>query len=397
MRSRSTLAKLLVVLVTIGLGLAGAEFAVRVREPVPPDALLPFPMHHAELARLQAGDTYIRFDPELGWSQRPGIRTMDDGIEFSANAAGFRASREYEVSPPDGVTRVAAFGDSFVHCDEVAYPDCWTARLEAAWSGSEVLNFGIPAGAPDQGLLRYRRDARALRPCVVLIGFQVENVNRVVNRFRPFYASRTGLALSKPRFVLDGAGLRLVPNPAVSVDQLDDPVWVEQNLGPNDYWYFPGMFVPGPLDSLMVARLARTAQYRQYRSTLEGPVTEERPNGTAYQPDDERFQVAGRLLTLFAREVQADGATPVVVFFGQKSEVVTVRHRDPKEYQPLLDWMEAEEIPVIDVTNDLAREANRSGVDSLFARGGHYNRRGNQSVGASVAERLPKLSPESCP
>ena len=172
---------------------------------------------------------------------------------------------------------------------------------------------------------------------------------------------------------------------------------MERNLGPDDFWFYPGMFAPGALDNLMLARLARTERYRQHRSAINGPITDERPNGNAYQPQDERFQVSGRLLTAFAREVQADGATPVVVFFGQKTEVTAVRHRDPKEYQPLLDWMAAEQIAAIDVTSDLAREANRSGVDTLFARNGHYSRRGNQVVSAALAERLPKLTAATCP
>lgn len=391
------LVKLVTVLVTVSLVMAGTEIGVRWYGPVAPANLLPFPIRHAELARLAVGDTYIRFDQVLGWSQRPATRTLDDGIEFAANAAGFRSDREYAQTPPLGVSRVAAFGDSFIHCDEVQYQDCWTTRLESAWNGSEVLNFGIPAGAPDQGWLRYRRDARPLVPCAVLIGFQVENVNRVVNRYRPFYASSSGIALSKPRFVLDGDGLRLLPNPAESVDQLADPAWVERRLGLDDFWHYPGMFAPSGLDNLMLSRLVRTALYRQHRAGIEGPISDERPNGDAYQPQDERFQVSGRLLREFAREVQADGATPVVVFFGQKAEVTSVRHRAPKEYQPLLDWMASEQIPVIDVTSDLAREANRSGVDTLFARNGHYSRRGNQVVSAALAERLPKLTAATCP
>ena len=369
---------------------------MRVVRPVPEEALLPFTFHQYEITRLVNHDAYLRYDPDLGWSQQAGARTVDSGIPFEANAAGFRADREYSQEAPPGVRRLVAFGDSFTHCDEVSLSDCWTTRLEAGWERSEVLNFGIPASAPDQGWLRYQRDGRPFHPCAVLVGFQVENVNRVVNRYRPFYAPETGVALPKPRFVLDGAGLRLLPNPVTGPGQLDDPAWVERNLGPDDFWYFPGMFAPSPLDDLLLARLTRSALYRQHRVAIRGPISDESPNGSAYTPDDERFQVSGRLLVQFAREVRADGATPVVVFFGQRDEVVSLRHRDPKEYQPLLDWLASEEIATIDVTNDLAREANQSGVDTLFAKNGHYSRRGNQAVGAALAQRLPRLTAATC-
>jgi len=68
----------------------------------------------------------------------------------------------------------------------VAYADCWTSGLEHAWPGSEVLNFGAPDYGHDQAWLRYERDGRAYRPCVVLMGYMVDSISRVVSRFRPF-------------------------------------------------------------------------------------------------------------------------------------------------------------------------------------------------------------------
>ena len=389
--------KLLILASAVLVGVIAAEVAVRGLQPVPAADLLPFPYNHADLGRLAANEAYVQFDSELGWTTGRGVSRRDDGVAYSANAGGFRADREYAGDPPPATPRVAAFGDSFTHCDEVNYRDCWTARLEAAWDGAEVLNFGIPASAPDQGWLRYRRDARPYRPCAVLIGFQVENVNRVVNRFRPFYTPASGVVLSKPRYVLDGDGLRLVPNPVTRPGQLADPAWAEQTLGPDDFWYFPGMFAPARTDGLMLARLARTASYWRHRAAISGAAAPARPNGRAYDVQDERFQVSGRVLIQFAREVAADGATPFVLFFGQKGEVIRARHGDPKEYQPLLDWLRAEAIVTIDITDDLAREANRTGVDPLFASGGHYSRRGNEVVGAALARRLPQLASPTCP
>ena len=396
MRSRSLRAGLLVATITVLLGVGLAEAAVRRLQPVPETELLPFSFQPIQIERMAAGDSYLRFDPDLGWSQRPGARVVDDGIVYQANGAGFRSEREYSLEPPPGVRRLAAFGDSFTHCDEVGLEDCWTTRLESSWERSEVLNFGIQASAPDQGWLRYQRDGKPYRSCAVLVGFQVENANHVVNRYRPFYSPRSGVAFSKPRFVLEGDGLRLLPNPVTGPGQLDDPAWVERTLGPNDFWYFPGMFAPSPLDNLLLGRVTRSAIFRQHRSRIEGSKSEERPNGRAYTPEDERFQISGRLLTQFAREVQADGATPIVLFFGQHNEVVSLRHRQPKEYQLLLDWLAAEQIAVVDVTDDLAREANRVGADALFARNGHYSRRGNQVVGAALTQRLPRLTSATC-
>jgi hypothetical protein len=94
--------------------------------------------------------------------------------------------------------------------------------------------------------------------------------------------------------------------------------------------------------------------------------------------------------------VAADGATPVVVFLGQKTEVIVARHRGAQEYQPLLDLLRAEQVATVDVTDDLGREANREGADALFARGGHYSRRANEVIGQALARRLRPLVSETC-
>jgi hypothetical protein len=103
--------------------------------------------------------------------------------------------------------------------------------------GLEVLNFGVSGYSPDQAWLRYQRDGRAYQPCAVLIGYMIENVNRVVNRFRPFYQPDTGIVLGKPRFQVQSGQLTLLPIPAQQVTDYADPAWVERSLGPNDFWY----------------------------------------------------------------------------------------------------------------------------------------------------------------
>jgi hypothetical protein len=390
---------LTVLLITVVLGVAGAEVGLRIMQPIPSEKLLPFPsMTYLDGPSAETPtEGYTRFDPELGWSIGRSAQAVNDGIVFRSNEGGFRADREYSLTPPPGIRRIAAFGDSFAHCDEVQYDDCWTSEVEQAWAGTEVMNFGLPGGAPDQGWLRYRRDALPYQPCAAIIGFQVENINRVVNRYRPFYAPQSGIALSKPRFVLDGDGLRLLPNPVTSASLLNDPAWVERSLGPDDFWYYPGMYAPGPFDDLLLGRVVRTALYNEHRAAIRGAIDEGHPHGSAYQPNDERFQVAGRLLTAFAHDVEGRGATPVVVFFGQRTEVVSVRHKEPKEYRPLLDWLKGEGIATVDVTDDLARAADKVGADALFAKGGHYNRRGNEVVGQALTAKLPNLVGATCP
>ena len=148
------------------------------------------------------GTWYQRIDPELGWITIPGAFTDDAAI----TASGIRATHDYADAPPTGVLRIAAFGDSFVHGDEVATDETWEAALERALPGAEVLNYGVGGYGLDQALLRYVRDGAAKSPHVVLLGVITDDVLRGVNVFRPFFAPDTGHVLTKPRFLLDGAG-----------------------------------------------------------------------------------------------------------------------------------------------------------------------------------------------
>ena len=146
------------VLAGVVLGALLVELGLRLASPVPAQNLLPFAYRHEALRRIAGGEVYIEFDAQLGWVTPAARERADGGVVYRTNRAGLRADRDYAPDPSPTVRRVAAFGDSFTHCDEVNYPDCWTAELERAWSGTEVLNFGVPGYSPDQAWLRYQRE-----------------------------------------------------------------------------------------------------------------------------------------------------------------------------------------------------------------------------------------------
>ncbi len=381
--------RLALVLAGIGLGFGLGETALRLAQPFPKGALLPLSYYEGRLRRVAAGETYFRFDQDLGWVTTPNV-VRRGAVTYRNNRAGMRADREYAADPPPGVRRLEAFGDSFTYCQDVELAQCWTTELERLWPGTEVLNFGVTGYGPDLAWLRYQRDGPALHPCAVLIGYMVENVNRVVNRFYPFYEPDTGIVASKPRFLLADQSLALLPNPVTDPNQLNDPLWVERTLGPHDDWYFPGVFVAGPLDRFEMVRLARTAAFRtRHEEMAANAVTR------AYREQGEAFQIVGRVLVGFARQVRAAGATPVVILFGRAEEIDTSRRGEAPVYGPLLAWLAREDVPTIDVTEALAEEERRSGAAS--AAKFHYTPLGNQVVATVLARKLPETLRSTCP
>jgi hypothetical protein len=343
--------------------------------------------------RLATGEAYVRFEPKLGWITTPRADRRPGTIRYRHNAAGLRSDREYSPTPPAGTRRLSAYGDSFTNCEEVDIDDCWTRRLERQLPGTEVLNFGVPAYAPDQAWLRYTQEGPSWQPCGVLIGHMVENINRIVNRFRPFYVQEeVGIPLAKPRFLLDGSGVRLLPSPAGSPAELKDPLWVETQLGPHDAWFFPGTFVANPLDTAQVVRVARTATFRRGRSEAEDwtPGWAER----VYRAEGEAFRVLAGVLTEFAEQVRRDGATPVVLIFPTISDIESARDGRPKAHAPLSTLLEQRGIDVIDLTDALGEEARRTELRQVIRK--HYAPGGNAVVSRTLASRLPPLLASTC-
>ncbi|MFT7678575.1 MAG: hypothetical protein ACI8QC_002568 [Planctomycetota bacterium] len=162
--------------------------------------------------RVRASGANDGFDAELGWVTRPGAHkgALEEGW---INSIGARGKREYSPLPEPGRLRVVCVGDSFTFGSEVEDTHSWPARLEAADASIEALNFGVGGYGTDQALLRLRRDACDLGAQAVVTGLLLENILRNVNRLRPLLYADVTHPVVKPRFLLVGGELELLPHP----------------------------------------------------------------------------------------------------------------------------------------------------------------------------------------
>jgi len=318
--------------------------------------------------------------PVLGWAYRAGYSSEAD--RFSAQ--GLRASREYAPEPPPGVRRVAAFGDSYVYCNDVADGDSWPAQIEAGWR-SEVLNYGVGGYGADQALLRFRAEAALLKPHIVVMGFTSMMSTRVVSRYRRFQDPGDG-PWFKPRFLLDGDSLRLVPSPVASREDaerlLASPASVA-DFGTNDFWYNPAVLGHWPY--------AWSATYRFVTCTALGIrrryITRDRIyKGGALNPESESFEIITRIFVEFAAAVRAGGAEPLALMLPARSDVDTYARLGRASYETLRARLQDLGLRVIDVASALT--SSPSTPTELFGPRGHYSARGNAIVAGAVAEFL---------
>jgi hypothetical protein len=330
---------------------------------------------------------HVEIDPVLGWRHTPNFQ----GPMNRMNAAGLRGTREYAPTPPVGVLRIAAFGDSFVYGAEVDNAAGWAGRIESENRDFEVLNYGVAGYGVDQAYLRYLREGKAFSPRVVLMGFIPDDINRATSVYRRFLSP--GAALFKPRYVLNDHGelvLLEVPlkTPADYEHLLLDPHEITR-IGRNDYWY-PSCVYDNPLhDYSATLRLACAAGGQVYRRWVDP----DRPvKGRFFNEDSSAFKIHTALFRAFSAAVRQNGARPVVVMLPDLKAVARMGRGEPPIYQPLMDYLRNNDLPYLDAA-DAFRPGDRV-IDTrtLFAPGGHYSASGNELVAAWLASKLRTVS-----
>ena len=172
----------------------------------------------------------FKYHPIFGYQFIPGLKARvqheGGGYLVKVNSAGFRCDREFAQRKSSDRHRVLLFGDSYTAGDGVSNKDRYGDLLEDMVPGLEVFNFGLSGSGTDQQYLIFRDLAIGLDYDLVVVGVLVENIRRVVARYRPYESESGEIYLqAKPYFELDRRGaLQLhhvpVPNEAIAPDRL---------------------------------------------------------------------------------------------------------------------------------------------------------------------------------
>lgn len=321
-------------------------------------------------------EDYHRIDPDLGWS----ISKNVDGERYSSNSIGIRGKREYPIEKPEGIEyRIAAFGDSFTHGDDVADESTWQYFMEEKNPKLEVMNFGVGGYGTDQAWLRYQLMGKPFEPDIVLIGFMVENINRNVNAFVTFYR-RLSTPVTKPRFSLDSNNELVLHENTLKTKEdyiqfRDNQREYLQKLGQHDYYYqrlFLSKFDYNPV---------KLAYYIAVNITDPWVLDHNRQ----YNPRSEPFRVTLAILENFYKEAEREGSAPWIVIFPEMEDVAIARKGGLKRYKPLLDELKKRDMRVMEIVEGLKRK-NQLSLGRLF--NGHYTEYGNEIVADIILESL---------
>lgn len=327
-------------------------------------------------------DSLLALDAEIGWIYRPNYR----GDLYSSNSLGARGSREYGPRAAANRLRIAAFGDSFVHANEVSDEAAWSSRLEALDPAVEVVNFGVGGFGTDQALMLFRRQVKKVQPDIVILGFAEVDLARNVNRYRRFIAAREN-PLFKPRFRLDDADNRLILVPAAfsGRDGLlkikNDPARLLESAN-HDFFYEPLEWENPLYDHSALVRLFSTLGARGWRS---GVSRNRLYRGGRINRSAEAVQVTAALVRAFEQE--ASGSGFAFIFLILPLQASDIWNEEPPRYTPLKEILS--DLPVFDAREEFREDASVT-PQNLWAPGSHYSAEGNSSLARFVHRILKK-------
>jgi hypothetical protein len=325
---------------------------------------------------------YVVTDTELGWTIVAGA----PGSGLDSNVQGIRCGSErvYAARKPENVHRVLAFGDSFVHGDEVPVAECWPVVAESMANDLEVLNFGVPGYGTDQALLRWRRDGQGFECDVVVLGIWPEDVCRNLNALRYFLVS-TGSFAPKPLFVRHGEDLVLRNACDFERSELIDALagGTENRLIEHEFWRFEHELADPWWYGSRALRVAATI-----RSVLQRRDLRQR----FYEDEDPRANdrtVA--IARLLASEVKVSGARLLVVLLPMYELLEEFPGQPPL---PLVTRLRSQGIEVLDLSATFERDVEEGGRDRAFLPSGHYSAAGNRMVAQELCAWVDRELPQ---
>ena len=334
--------------------------------------------------------SYTHYDPDLGWAVRPNSQSAN-GLYYS-NSAGVRTSstrQETPLKPLPGTLRIAIFGDSFTHGDDVPYKESWGAVLEKIMNVKghrvEVINLGGQGYAIDQAFLRWRKHGKPLHPHLVIFGFQNSNIKRSMNLIRLLYSPDTGVIFSKPRFILRNDKLQLINVPTASPEDLLSIFKNFQNWEFKDHEFFfqKANYEDSPLYWSRLASFIITGVSVKFSPRRKGY--------DFFARDSMSRKVVWRIIQEFKREVEENGGRFMIVHLPTKKPIKRLRNGRELKYQDLLEELQTT-YELIDPSPEFIRQADVSSPDDLFSdRSSHYSKVGNQIVAEAIANALLAL------
>jgi hypothetical protein len=324
--------------------------------------------HNLRISEKASKDlSYLVYDDTLGWTVGRSRRSAN-GMYLSS-ADGLRAPRQGVVlARPKDRPRVALVGDSFVFAEQVPFEHSWGHLLESNSAGRhQVLNFGVGGYGLDQAYLRFKKDALAWKPDVVVFAFPLTDLVRSMTVYPFIEWSGWDIPFSKPRLIRDAAGLRvlnvptLTPSAIFRKPAITDLPFLEFDVGYRRHeWHWS---------------ISDIALLKRWLFAFFPPWVEK----NQHVSDDELVLLNAEILRDFIRVAMEHGVVPIIVYLPGKPEILRVTRRETTDGQRIMKRIG---LPFVDTT-PCVMELNPE--DAYIVGDPHYSPKGNAAVAKCIA------------
>ena len=306
------------------------------------------------------------FDPELGWDNQP-------------TARNYVATKQYLAQ---------AYGDSFVHGDEVGLDDTWQAHFERL-TGEAILNLGVGGYGLDQAVLKFEKYARHSPTRIAILGLYNQAFRRALSYHAYYYFGPNFTFTFKPIFVKRDGQFEVIRPPctdaACFMEVLSNPnheVW--QWLAHYDYWYQINKEKPVP-------GFPHTIKYmRVLPKILRARLGQ--PGAENYFVNADSLAVVEYLIERFVYDSRDIGMTPVCVVLYSPADLQVIKDGIRLDDE-ILKFLAARGILYVDTAQYiLAHYRHDDRFQALSAPQGHLNGRGNLMVAEALAQGLASMA-----
>lgn len=297
--------------------------------------------------------------------------TPETNVEFRINSQGLRADREYPLTPPADVCRIAVFGDSFFMGYELDVRDAFTSQLETALLShgirAEVLNFSVSGFGTAEMLRTYEGYARRFNPDAVI--FQWHSTDIDDNLRSNLYRLEAGRLIGAAKTYL----------PAAKAQDFLQQFWLYRMLGDHSHMYAFARERVGRLAKEVLADLRRNKHPVPLGTDVAaaGDIQTVATNGPEI--------LSAAILNRSMEEVRADGRAFILVEIPD--------HVGPSSFRSSWSTLPPAQVGHISVVRplDAFYALTAKGVRLYFDRGSaHLTPTATHALAALTAEKITK-------
>jgi lysophospholipase L1-like esterase len=345
------------------------------------------------LERMAQGNSFLIYDPILGWtpasssrnttgeniSSAEGLRSPRIGMTFTD-----RHTRHSGFSENPATIRIALLGDSMTYGNEVLCEDSWGHALEANLGADvQILNFGVSAYGLNQVLHRYERDVRPWKPQIVIIGITSLEIQRLVWIYKFLNPHWGGDPFVYPRLVFRDGTFSHINQPPTTPKEIISYSSIKEL----PYIHLDANYRPLEWERDGVWHLLQKSYFFRFLTSIS-PPREPLREGVS---DEDVLTISQHVLKTMVQQVREDGATPLIVHLPYQFELQNVA-KYANNYIPLsVRTLHDSDIDYFDLTPCLL-EAKAT---DEYMPGGHYSPKANAVIGkcldSIVRDKLNRL------